>query len=94
MDRIASKILLGFEDTKEETITKMTLLKSLGPFIASKDNLHNTVYLSDFPEICRSKPCMLGADEAGRRPVLVPMVYCIPYCSVESTHLSIWNMEI
>ena len=43
----------------------------------------NFLYLSNVPEICKSKPCVLGIDEAGRGPVLGPMVYGIAYCPVE-----------
>ena len=58
MDAIASEIKPEFLDSKEETNTKITSLKSLGPFIPSKDNSQNTVYFSDDSEIYRSKPCM------------------------------------
>ena len=43
----------------------------------------NFLHLSNVPEICKSKPCVLGIDEAGRGPVLGPMVYGIAYCPVE-----------
>ena len=43
----------------------------------------NYLHMSKVPDICKSKPCVLGIDEAGRGPVLGPMVYGIAYCPVE-----------
>lgn len=41
------------------------------------------VPLENFPEILKQVPCILGIDEAGRGPVLGPLVYSIFICPLE-----------
>lgn len=41
------------------------------------------VPLENYPELCKNVSCILGIDEAGRGPVLGPLVYSIFICPLE-----------
>ena len=41
------------------------------------------VPLENYPELLKNVPCILGIDEAGRGPVLGPLVYSIFICPLE-----------
>ena len=58
----------------------------LKPYV--DNNNENYELYSDIPDICKSEPCVLGVDEAGRGPVLGPMVITPAPLTI------IWMLEI
>ncbi|XP_015115860.1 ribonuclease H2 subunit A [Diachasma alloeum] len=75
------------ETTEAEKSTRITRRGDLTPFFEKSDHSINQIHQTEVPQICKDEPCQLGVDEAGRGPVLGPMVYGIAYAPLSKKQL-------
>ncbi|XP_014205574.1 ribonuclease H2 subunit A [Copidosoma floridanum] len=83
-DQSNEKMETSDNETEQPTIEKRD---DLTVYFEKRDHSVNQLHQSEVPQICKDEPCQLGVDEAGRGPVLGPMVYGIAYAPLSEKQL-------
>ncbi|KAK0166831.1 hypothetical protein PV327_004313 [Microctonus hyperodae] len=73
--------------TNNEIPKRITCRQDFTKYFGKSDNSVNKIYQTEVPQICKDEPCQLGVDEAGRGPVLGPMLYGIAYAPISKKQL-------